>query len=177
MVHHNPERLQERLNLDSDVVDIRLPMSDYLRNLRSKVGHDLLLMPSVNIIVRDDKGRILLIRNANFDSWIPPGGIVELDESPQDAAVREMREETGLLVEPVRIIGVYGGPQFRVVYPNGDLAADVTTVLECKVISGEMALDHKESLDVRYFSEAELDSLQTSPWALMVLRDAFAQKN
>jgi ADP-ribose pyrophosphatase YjhB (NUDIX family) len=150
-------------------------MPDYLRNLRSKVGHELLLMPSVMMIVRDDRGRILLIRNADFDSWTPPGGSIEPYESPKDAAVREMREETGLVVEPVRIIGVYGGPQYRVVYPNGDIVSYVATVFECKVVSGEMAPDHEESLDVRYFSEAELDSMQTLPMARMVLRDAFNQ--
>ena len=150
-------------------------MSGYLRNLRSKVGHELVLIPSVLMIVRDDKGRILLIRNADVDSWAPPGGSIEPDESPKDAAVREMREETGLLVEPVRIIGVYGGPQYRVVYPNGDVASYVATVFECKVVSGEMAPDHEESLDVRYFSEAELDSMQIWPAARMVLRDAFNQ--
>lgn len=150
-------------------------MSDYLRNLRSKVGHELLLVPSVMMIARDDKGRILLIRNANVNSWTPPGGSIEPDESPRDAVVREMREETGLLVEPTRIIGVYGGPQSRVVYPNGDVASYIATVFECKVVSGEMTPDHEESLDVRYFSEAELNSIEVWPMARMVLQDAFNQ--
>jgi ADP-ribose pyrophosphatase YjhB (NUDIX family) len=125
------------------------------------------------MIVRDDKGRILLIRNADFNSWTPPGGSIEPDEPPEEAAIREMREETGLLVEPVRIIGVYGGPEYRFVYPNGDIASYVATVFECKVVSGEMAPDYEESLDVRYFSEAELDSIHTLPADRIVLRDAF----
>lgn len=150
-----------------------MPMSEYLRNLRSKVGHDLTLMPSVMMIVSDDRGRILLVRNADFDSWTPPGGSIEPNESPKDAAVREMREETGLLVEPVRIIGVYGGPEYRFVYPNGDIVSYVATVFECKVVSGEMAPDHEESLDVRYFAEAELDSIHILPAGRIILRDAF----
>jgi ADP-ribose pyrophosphatase YjhB (NUDIX family) len=150
-------------------------MSDYLRNLRSKVGHELILMPSVTMIVRDDRGRILLTKNADVNSWTLPGGGIEPNESPKDAAVREMREETGLLVEPVRIIGVYGGPEYRVVYPNGDVASYVATVFECKVISGEMAPDYEESLDVRYFSEVELNSMQIRPMERIVLRDAFNQ--
>ena len=86
-----------------------------------------------------------------------------------------MQEETGLLVEPNRIIGVYGGPEYRVVYPNGDVVSYVTTVFECKVVSGEMAPDIEETLDVRYFSEAELDSVQTLPWTRVVLADAINQ--
>ncbi|MDA4114336.1 MAG: NUDIX domain-containing protein [Thaumarchaeota archaeon] len=152
-----------------------MPISDYLRRIRSKVGHDLLVMPSVTIIVRDDKGRILLTKNADVSKWIPPGGGVDPDESPTDAAVREMREETGLLVEPTRIIGVYGGQEFRIMYPNGDAVSYVMTVFECKVISGDMTPDLEESLDIRYFSKSEVDSLQTSPWARIVLRDAFNQ--
>jgi len=150
-------------------------MSDYVRSLRSKIGHQLLLMPSVTMIVRDDEGRVLLVKNADTNLWLPPGGGIEPDESPRDAAIREMQEETGLLVEPVRTIGVYGGPEYRVMYPNGDVVSYVTTVLECRVVSGEMAPDHEETLDVRYFSEAELHSMQTLPWTRTVLADAFNQ--
>ena len=148
-------------------------MPDYLRNLLSKVGHDLILLPGANAIVRDDEGRILLVRNADDNLWTLPGGIVEPDESPKDAAVREIQEETGLRVDPVRIIGAYGGPQFRMDYPNGDVVSFVTTVFECKVVSGVMAPDNEETLDVRYFSEAELSSMETLGWVRIILRDAF----
>lgn len=127
------------------------------------------------MVVRDDRGRILLTKNADVNSWTLPGGSIEPNESPKDAAVREMREETGLLVEPVRIIGVYGGPEYRVVYPNGDITSYVATVFECKVVSGETTPDYEESLDVRYFSEAELNSMQILPMERIVLRDAFNQ--
>jgi ADP-ribose pyrophosphatase YjhB (NUDIX family) len=127
------------------------------------------------MVVRDDRGRILLTKNADVSSWTLPGGSIEPNESPKDAAVREMREETGLLVEPVRIIGVYGGPEYRVVYPNGDIESYVATVFECKVVSGAMTPDYEESLDVRYFSEAELNSMQMLPMEQIVLRDAINQ--
>lgn len=152
---------------------IALPMSEYLRNLRSKVGHELLLLPSVTMIVLDDKDRILLVRNADVDLWLPPGGGIEPDESPWDAAVREMQEETGLLVEPVQIVGVYGGPEYRVTYPNGDVVSYVMTVYECRVVSGEMAPDNEEILEIRYFSKTELESTQTLPWVRIILRDVF----
>ena len=69
-------------------------------------------MPSVVIIVRDERGRTLLTKDAGFSEWFPPGGSIDPDESPRDAAVREMQEETGLPVEPVRILGVRGGREF-----------------------------------------------------------------
>ena len=83
-----------------------MPISDYMRCLREKVGPDLLLAPSVTIITFDDQGRILLARHADTGVWVAPGGSVDPHESPADAAVREMWEETGLLVEPTKILGV-----------------------------------------------------------------------
>jgi len=83
-----------------------VPISDYMRCLREKVGPDLLLAPSVTIITFDDQGRILLARHADTGVWVAPGGSVDPHESPADAAVREMWEETGLLVEPTKILGV-----------------------------------------------------------------------
>ncbi len=135
----------------------------------------MLLIPSVAIIVRNEEGEVLLTKDAGFDEWFPPGGGVEPDESPRDAAIREMREETGLVVEPIRILGVYGGKEFRVKYRNGDIVSYVTTVFECEVTSGKMAPDHDEVLDVRFFSKAEVDSMPISQMARIILHDAFNQ--
>src|SRR3712207_4896517 len=97
-----------------------MPMSSYLRTLRAKVGHDLLMMPAVAIILFDDERRLLLAQDGATGLWMTIGGAMDPDEVPANAAVREVWEETGLLIEPVRLIGVFGGPEFRVTYPNGD---------------------------------------------------------
>jgi 8-oxo-dGTP pyrophosphatase MutT (NUDIX family) len=150
-----------------------VPASKYLRAIRSKVGHRLLLLPAVTAIVHDDQGRILLTKNVSFNQWFPPGGHIEPDESPKDAVIREMREETGLLVEPVRIVGVYGGKDFRVVYPNGDVASYITTVFECVIASGHLIPDPEEVLEIRFFSKAELKSKHLPTWVRTVLRETF----
>jgi len=149
-----------------------LPISSYIRDLRSRVGHDLLLVPSVAVIVRDDRGRVLLARSVDLGLWLPPGGAVEPDESPLEAAVRETREETGLVVEPVRVVGAYGGPEHRVVYPNGDVVSYVMTLLEATVVAGVPVPDGEETLEVRYFSRDEIASVPTPPWLGEALRDA-----
>lgn len=61
----------------------------------------------------DERGRLLLVQQAETGYWSTPGGAVELGETPADAAVREAWEETGLLVEPVALIGVFGGSVLR----------------------------------------------------------------
>ena len=71
-------------------------MSEYVRGLRERIGHDVLEVPTVGVAVFDDARRILLVRHAEGDDWTTPGGMVEPYESPADAAVRETWEELGL---------------------------------------------------------------------------------
>src|SRR5262249_3636324 len=69
-----------------------MPISEYLRAVRATVGHALLLVPSVTGLVRDDAGRVLLVRHSNGGVWVAPGGAVDPDERPADPVVREVRE-------------------------------------------------------------------------------------
>lgn len=66
------------------------------------------------IVVRSD-GRILAIKRDDDGRWVPPGGVLELDESPQDGVVREVLEETGIRVDPTRLVGVYKNMKLGVV--------------------------------------------------------------
>ena len=151
-----------------------MPISDYLRGLRQKVGTARLLVPAVTIVCRDAQGRVLLARHHDYDQWAPPGGSIDPGETPADAAVREMWEETGLLVEPVRVQGIYGGPTYGATYPNGDQIASVDTVFECRIIGGVLAADGEEIQEVRYFTAAEVATLALPPWAELTLTDLFA---
>ena len=113
-----------------------MPMSDYMRALRAKVGSQLLEVPAVSVVVRDDAGRVLLVRHSNGDVWVTPGGAVEPAEIPAEAAVREMWEETGLEVELTRVLGVYGGPDFIVAYENGDRVSYLMVFFEATPVAG-----------------------------------------
>jgi 8-oxo-dGTP pyrophosphatase MutT (NUDIX family) len=151
-------------------------ISDYLRRLREIVGHELLVLPSVTAAVFDADERILLVRVADRGLWVLPGGSVDPDESPTDAVVRETREEAGLDVEPVRIVGAYGGPEFRVTYSNGDRVSYVMTVYECRRLGGAPRPDGHETVDARFFSREEAGAVVTAPWCGIVVADAFAMR-
>ena len=144
-----------------------MAMSSYVRTLRSHVGHARLLMPSVAGIIRDDQHRILLVQVRDDGTWTTPGGSMDPDETPADAVVREVWEETGLVVEPARIIAVYGGRTFVVRYPNGDETQYVSILFDCSVRSGtlqESGDDGDEIQAARFWSRDEAERLQVSAW-------------
>jgi 8-oxo-dGTP pyrophosphatase MutT (NUDIX family) len=151
-----------------------VPISDYLRRLREKLGPDLLLMPSVTGVVFDGARRLLMVEHADRDLWVLPGGAIDPGETPADALVREMWEETGLHVRPTTVRGVFSGPDFLVRYRNGDEAIYVMSVFECEVLGGRERPDGVETLAVRYVSQAEALALPTPPWARVVLPQLFA---
>src|SRR5207244_4197893 len=112
-----------------------MAMSEYAHRLREKVGNDLLFWPVVACVIRDSRGRILFVQHVE-GHWTFPAGAVEPGETPADAARREAWEEAGVLVEPLRIAGVFGGgPDFRGTYANGDEVAWVTTVFDARIES------------------------------------------
>ncbi len=150
-----------------------MPISDFLKNIRGKVGHDLLILPSVTVIHFDGHGRMLLMRHGGTGKWVAPGGSIEPNETPADAAVREMWEETGLSVKLTRILGVFGGPDFLVEYTNGDSVIYVMTVFECKVTGGSLQPHDSETLELAYFSKDELSTLELASWARVVLPSLF----
>ena len=137
-----------------------MPISDYLRELRAVVGPRLLLLPGVSAIVRDGAERVLFIRRADDGRWGLPAGAVDPGESPAEAIVREVREETGLMVRPARVAGVFGGAGYRHRYPNGDEAEWTVAVFDCDVIGGELALRDGEALELRYFAPEDPPTLQ-----------------
>jgi 8-oxo-dGTP pyrophosphatase MutT (NUDIX family) len=151
-----------------------VPISDYLRGIRAKLGPDLLLTPSVTGVIFDGERRLLMVLHSDRRIWVLPGGCIDPGETPADAVVREVWEETGLAVEPVALRGVYSGPDFLVRYPNGDEAIYVMSVFECRPTGGSLKPDGVETLAVRYFSEAELSGVPTPVWARRIFPDLFA---
>ncbi len=141
-------------------------ISPYLRGLRERVGHDLLVVAAVAVLAWDERGRLLLVREADTGRWQTVGGAIDPDESPQQAAAREAHEETGIVIEIDGIRGVAGGPQFRLLYPNGDLVSYVSTVFDARVVAGEPCADGEETTEVGWFSVQELGEVELTPFTM-----------
>jgi 8-oxo-dGTP diphosphatase len=132
-----------------------MPMSDYVRALREKIGTDLMMSFGVSALIRDDQGRVLLQKRADNGRWGTPGGALDPGETPADAIVREVWEETGLIVEPQRLIAILGGPALHITYPNGDDVSVVAGVFDCAVTGGDLRPDGVESLALAYFDPVD----------------------
>ena len=143
-------------------------MSPYFRELRAKVGHDLLLLPGVAAVIRDGRGRLLLQEKSSGEGWSLPAGAIEPGETPEQAVRREVLEETALAVVSTRLVGVFGGEGFRYVYPNGDSVEYTVVLYRCSVI-GEMPRElDPETKSLRYFAIDEMPRL-TLPYPIEAL--------
>ncbi len=151
-------------------------MSPYVRALRAAVGTARLLIPSVTAIVRQPIDRILLVQSRDDYCWSTPGGAIELNETPADAVVREVWEETGLVVTPRRVVAVYGGPTFVVRYPNGDETQYISAIFDCDVESGGLRADGDEVEAARFCTYAEALKLPIAGWLTNILPRLFEQE-
>jgi 8-oxo-dGTP diphosphatase len=153
-----------------------MPMSPYLRELREKAGPMRLLLPSVSAHVFDAKRRLLLVQQRDSGLWSTPGGMIEPGETPADAVVREVWEETGLRVTAEQVAAVYGGAGFDVRYPNGDEVQYVIVAFRCAVAGGSPRADMDETLEARFWSEREAGELPLAGWLRPVLAEVFSRR-
>ena len=149
-----------------------MAISEYLRGIRDRVGHDLVLLPAVCILIWDDDGRLLLMQETETRRWQTIGGMVDPDESPWDAARREALEEAGVEVRLDRLRAAVGGPGYRVYYPNGDVCSYVSTVFDATIIGGTPGAGDDEVHRVSWFDPADISALDLDPANRHLLTDA-----
>ena len=106
--------------------------ANYIKWIRSKVGHEKIILVFAGGCIFNEKGEILLQRRGDTNKWGFPGGAIELGETPKMAAVREAKEETGVDVKVGNLIGLY-------------------TDCDMMVTGGELFCDKDETLELKYF--------------------------
>jgi len=116
------------------------------------------LVPSVNVVVTNEGGEILLIQRSDNENWAIPGGAVDLGESLTDAAIRETREETGITCEVTGIVGIYTDPKHVILYTsNGEARQEFSIVLTARPVAGTPT-PSSESSHVEWVPKDRLDA-------------------
>lgn len=141
----------------------------YISELRKKVGSMPIIMSAAGVIIIDRYNRVLLQKRSDNMTWGLPGGALELGESLEEAATREVFEETGLTVDRLKIFGVFSGEDMYYKYPNGDEVYIVSTIYYTRHFKGEPRPDGIETLELEFF-EANRFPLAINPPDLKFLR-------
>lgn len=132
-------------------------MADYVTYIRGMVGHSPVFMGAAVTAILDERGRVLLERRGSSDKWGFPGGLAELGESLDEAAVRETYEELGIKTEIDALIGIY--TKYAAKCANGDEFQPITALFRGHIVSGDMRCDGVETTEARFFGKDELPEI------------------
>jgi ADP-ribose pyrophosphatase YjhB (NUDIX family) len=135
------------------------------------------LVPSVNVVVTNDDGEILLIRRSDNDNWAIPGGAIDLGESLTDAAVRETVEETGIECAITGLVGIYSDPKHVILYTsNNEARQEFSIVMTALAIGGQLT-SSSESHEVRWVPRADLEKYQMDRSMKLRIRHYLTARN
>ncbi|WP_016839656.1 NUDIX hydrolase [Ureibacillus thermosphaericus] len=128
---------------------------EYYKFLRQYVGTKPLILPGSVVIICNEKGEVLLQKRPE-GRWGLPGGLMELGESFEEVAEREVREEIGLEIRNLKLLHVFSGKEFYTKTPNGDEFYSVTAVFYTNEFEGTLQCQPSETLEVRFFKRNNL---------------------
>ncbi len=134
-----------------------MPMSQYIANIRAKIGNDMLILPGTSAVVVNDHGEILLQQRGDYNIWTLLGGYLDPAEDVADCIIREVWEEAGIAVVPECLVAVLSGPDHLHTYDNGHQVAIVNICFRCRPVDDSLPVpDGDESIEVRYFAPDSL---------------------
>ncbi|WP_231572108.1 NUDIX hydrolase [Pontibacillus halophilus] len=120
------------------------------------IGNERVIMVVAGVFVINESEEVLLQLRSDHEVWGLPGGYLEMGESVQEGARREVYEETGLQLGSLELLGIYSGETQQRTLPNGDQVQLVKLIFTCRDFQGEIRVDKEESLDVQFFPISDL---------------------
>ena len=134
----------------------------YVRELRVLVGHRPLIVPGAAVLIFDLHNRLLLQHRRDNQQWGLIGGSMEIGESLEETARREVLEETGLNLNELNWFGLFSGQEFIYQYPHGDIIVNVVAVYTSRHFQGSLQVDKEEGDKLCFFGLNKLP-LDISP--------------
>jgi 8-oxo-dGTP pyrophosphatase MutT (NUDIX family) len=114
------------------------------------------IVPSVNVVVTNDEGEVLLIRRSDNDNWAVPGGAIDLGESVAEAAIRETREESGIDCAITGLVGIYSDPRHVILYTSdGEVRQEFSILVTARPVGGQPT-PSSETSEVRWVGAGKL---------------------
>jgi len=137
-------------------------VGSYVWEIRQKIGHDFLIMPTVDTVIERNDGKILMIYNKSFNAWAFPGGCVEPHQTWHEAALSETQEEAGIIAQANDLVlfATVSGPGYVFHYPNGDRTQTYTNCFILRNWQSESDISDKDEISQKkWFSLAEAKRL------------------
>ncbi len=128
----------------------------YIQELRSLVGNRPLILVGTMVMIFDVYHQLLLQYRADDNLWDLPGGFMEIGETIEETARREVWEETGLVIGEITLFKICSGQEFIYKCPNGDQVVSVTPVYVTNDIRGYLQPDGREAIAAQFFPISEL---------------------
>ena len=128
----------------------------YVKDLRKYVGHEPILTAGVGLLVFNNENKVLMQLRTDYNAWGFIGGSMELGESFEETAYRELKEETNLEIDELKLIKILSGKDTYREYPNGDKLYDITALYVVTKYHGDLRVNDDESKELGWFSINEI---------------------
>lgn len=139
----------------------------YIMNLRKYVGHEPLIGLGATTLVFNEKNELLLNLRSDTNTWGIPGGSMELEETIEETAIRELKEEAGITADKLELVTVLSGKEYYFEYPNGDKMSTVIVLFKVLNYSGEIKVSDNESKKLKFFSLNDLPDMESRAKAIV----------
>lgn len=139
----------------------------YIMNLRKYVGHEPLIGVGATTLVFNDKNELLLNLRTDTNTWGIPGGSMELSETIEETAIRELKEETGISADKLELVSVLSGKDYYFEYPNGDKMCTVIILFKVLNYTGNIKVSDNESKQLQFFALNDLPNMESRANAII----------